>query len=122
MVLRCPLDERSCRQLLTCPNATVEAPPFTRQVGPRGTERTVLNSAYKMLAMLPVAFRVAGTRWCRDDRNLARLDHPISSGLSIPTRRQGSRDTKNMPPRSNDGRPSDHQNAVSEWNSKHGYR
>ena len=38
----------------------------------------MLSAALAMLAMLPVAWGVAGTRWCPDDRTLAQRGRRIS--------------------------------------------
>jgi hypothetical protein len=55
MVLRCSRGDRSSRQLITYSPKRHSVP------GEHTTkEQTMLNAAYGMLAMLPVAFWVAG--------------------------------------------------------------
>jgi hypothetical protein len=61
MVLRCPHDDRSSRQLITfLTQSDGPARPHTVPVSTQGKERTMLNAALGMLAMVPVAFGVAG--------------------------------------------------------------
>jgi hypothetical protein len=57
MVLLCQHADRSSRQLITY---SPKRRPDSVPVSTRGKERTMLNAAYGMLAMLPVAFWVAG--------------------------------------------------------------
>lgn len=60
MVLRLPHDERSSRQPITFSRKATAQPGDTMSVSTQGKERTMLNAVLGMLAMVPVAFGVAG--------------------------------------------------------------
>jgi hypothetical protein len=61
MVLRRPHDDRSRRQLITFSQKRRPAKlGHTVQVSTQGKDRTMLNAVLGMLAMVPVAFGVAG--------------------------------------------------------------
>jgi hypothetical protein len=57
MVLRCQHADRSSRQLITY---SPERRPDSVRVSTQRKGRTMLNAAYGMLVMLPMAFWVAG--------------------------------------------------------------